>query len=78
MSEPLTEDDEGKQVIGPSDERIGTIEKVDTGVAHVNPDEEVSEVIRERLDWSEQGDYTLQETEVEDVTDEKVVLGSES
>jgi hypothetical protein len=77
VNDPLTEDDEGKRVVGPNDEEIGTIEKVDTGVAHVNPDGEPSEAIRERLDWGEQGDYTVQETEVEDVTDGKVVLETE-
>jgi hypothetical protein len=35
VTEPLTEDDEGKQLVGPGDEVIGTVEKVDTGVAHV-------------------------------------------
>ena len=77
VNEPLTEDDEGKQVVGPNDEDLGTIEKVDTGIAHVDPDGEVPEAVRERLDWGEQGDYTFQETEVEEVTHEKVVLETE-
>ena len=78
VTEPLTEDDEGKQLVGPGDEVIGTVEKVDTGIAHVEPGEGVSESIRERLDWSEQRDYTVQETEIGSVTDEKVVLETES
>ena len=77
VNELLTEDDEGKQVVGPNDEDLGTIEKVDTGIAHVDPDGEVPEAVRERLDWGEQGDYTFQETEVEEVTHEKVMLGAE-
>lgn len=77
MAEPITEDEEGKRVVGPNGESIGTVEKVDQGVAHVEPDADASEAIRERLDWADQGDYTLQETEIEDVTDDEVVVRAE-
>ncbi|MFC7080425.1 hypothetical protein [Halorussus caseinilyticus] len=74
MNRPLSEDDEGKRVVGPDGEEIGTVEKVDAGVAHVHPESSVSESVRERLDWSDRGDYTFQETHVESVTADEVVL----
>ncbi|WP_137286719.1 PRC-barrel domain containing protein [Halorussus salinisoli] len=74
MTQPLTEDDEGKRVVGPNDEEIGTVEKVDAGVAHVDPGSSVSEAVKERLDWGDQGDYTFQETHVGSVTADEILL----
>ncbi|UPV74072.1 PRC-barrel domain containing protein [Halorussus limi] len=77
MNQPLSEDDEGKRVVGPDGEEIGTVEKVDAGVAHVDPKSSVSEAVKERLDWGDQGDYTFQETHVESVTADEIVLGED-
>lgn len=74
MAEPITETDQGKQVVGPDGESIGTIMKVDQGVAHVNVDSDIPEALKNRLDWGDQDDYTLQETDVETVTDDEVVV----
>jgi hypothetical protein len=74
MAEPITEKDQGKQVVGPDGESIGSIMKVDQGVAHVNIDSDLPEAIKQRFDWGDQDDYTLQETEIEAVTDDEVVL----
>jgi hypothetical protein len=74
MAEPITESDQGKQVVGPDGESIGTIMKVDAGVAHLNLDSDLPESLKQRFDWGDQGDYTLQETEIESVTDDEVVI----
>lgn len=75
MTEPLTEDDEGKRIVTADGESIGTVAKVDRGVGHVRPDPD-SEKIRSYLNWEnpDDGDYAFQETAVEEVTDEEVVL----
>ena len=76
MDQPLTEDDEGKQVVTRDGETVGTVRKVDQGVLHVEPSADLSERVRERLDWGDRqsDDYTLQETEVEETTDREVRL----
>ena len=74
MSEPITEEDQGKQIVTADGESIGTVMKVDAGVAHVNFDSDLPESVRQRFDWGDQDDYTLQETEIESVTDDEVVI----
>ncbi|UPW00114.1 PRC-barrel domain containing protein [Halorussus gelatinilyticus] len=78
MSEPITEADQGKQVVAADGESIGTVMKVDAGVVHVNLDSDLSESVKRRFDWGDAEDYTLQETEVESVTDDEVVVRSEA
>jgi len=77
MDETLTEADEGKRVVGPEGELLGTVDKVDQGVAHVDPDGDAPEAIRERLDRGNQDDYTFQETAVAESTDDEIVLRGE-
>ncbi|WP_435178129.1 PRC-barrel domain containing protein [Halorussus sp. AFM4] len=76
MNETLTQDDEGKRVVGPDGEVLGTIDKVDQGVAHVEPDAGDYETVKRYLNWEDSAadDYTFQETAVEEVTDDEVVL----
>ncbi|NEU57274.1 PRC-barrel domain containing protein [Halorussus sp. MSC15.2] len=76
MSEPITEADQGKQIVGTDGESIGTVMKVDAGVVHVNLDSDLPESVKRRFDWGDEEDYTLQETEVESVTDDEVVVRS--
>lgn len=75
MNYTLTEEDEGKRIVAPDGEVIGTVAKVDTGIAHVEPDEDY-EAIQHYLDWEDSSDedYTFQETAVEEVTADEVVL----
>lgn len=79
MEQTLTEDDEGKRVVGPEGEVLGIVDKVDHGVAHVEPDAGDYESVKRYLNWedSETDDYTFQETAIESVTDEEVVLQDE-
>jgi hypothetical protein len=75
VTEPLTESDEGKRVVSADGELLGEVAKVDQGVAHLEPEEDY-EAITSSLDWEQASDedYTFQETAVEEVTDEQVVL----
>ncbi|WP_135827035.1 PRC-barrel domain containing protein [Halorussus ruber] len=75
MTDPLTESDEGKRVVSADGELLGEVAKVDQGVAHLEPEEDY-DAIKSYLDWESDEDegYTFQETAVEEVTDEKVVL----
>ena len=79
MDETLTEADEGKRVIGPEGEVLGTVDKVDQGVAHVEADAGDYETVKRYLNWedSENDDYTFQETAVESVSDDEIVLRDE-
>ena len=79
MAEPMTEDDVGKRVVGPEGELLGIVRKVDTGVVYVDPDAGEYESVKRYLNWEAPGDddYTFQETAVEEVTDEEVVLHGE-
>ncbi|NHN58861.1 MULTISPECIES: PRC-barrel domain containing protein [Halorussus] len=76
MDETLTQADEGKRVVGPEGEVLGTIDKVDQGMAHVEPDAGDYESVKRYLNWedSKADDYTFQETAIEEVTDDEVVL----
>ena len=75
MNQPLTEEDEGKRIVSHDGETIGTVAKVDQGVAHVDPEEDY-EAIKHYLDWEDASDedYTFQETAVEEATDDEIVL----
>lgn len=79
MDETLTEADEGKRVVGSEGEVLGTVQKVDQGVAHVEPDAGDYKTVKRYLNWggSETDDYTFQETAIESVTDDEIVLQDE-
>ena len=75
MGQPVTEADVDKQVVTADGETVGTVRKVDQGVLHVEPSADLTERVRERLDWGDdQRDYTLQETQVEETTEREVRL----
>ncbi|MFC4450371.1 PRC-barrel domain containing protein [Halorussus aquaticus] len=76
MNPTLTEDDEGKRVVGSEGEVLGTVDKIDAGVAHVEPDAGDYDTVRRYLDVEDPDAevYTFQETAVEEVTAEKIVL----
>ena len=76
MDETLTEDDVGKRVVGREGEILGTVQKIDQGVAHVEPDAGDYETVKRYLNWDapDDDDYTFQETAIEEVTDEEIVL----
>jgi len=74
----ITDDDEGKKVIGADGEEVGRVVEVSHGTAHVDPDPGVSDTIMSKLGWGDSGDeaYPLQEERIESVTDDEIRLGA--
>jgi len=74
----ITDDDEGKKVIGADGEEVGRVVEVSHGTAHVDPDPGVSDTIMSKLGGGDSGDeaYPLQEERIESVTDDEIRLGA--
>lgn len=72
----ITEDDEGKEVVGPDGEEVGRIVDVEHGTAHVDPDPGIAETVMSKLGWGDRDEdtYPLQEASVEAITDDEVRL----
>jgi hypothetical protein len=72
----ITEDEEGKQVVGPDGEEVGRIVTVEHGTAHVDPDPGITETVKSKLGWADTDEetYPLQEASVNEVTDDEVRL----
>lgn len=72
----ITEDDEGKRVVGPDGEEIGRITAVEHGTAHVDPDPGITDTVMSKLGWgdADEDTYPLQEASVESITDDEVRL----
>lgn len=65
--------DEGLPVMTKNDEKVGTIQTVRGDVAHVKPDENLSDSIRQRMGWSGGEDvYELRQNMVAEITDDAV------
>lgn len=71
-------EDEGKRVVTADGETVGMIETVSGSKAHVKPDTGLSQSIRRRLGWSEEGHdtYELRKSNVHDITDDEITLKS--
>lgn len=70
----ITDDEQGKDVVTTSGDRIGMVKEVRDGRAYVDPDPGITDAIRSKLGWgqSESGDYELTEDRVESITDHEV------
>lgn len=44
----ITEDEEGKQVVGPDGEEVGRIVTVEHGTAHVDPDPGITDTVKSK------------------------------
>jgi hypothetical protein len=75
----VTDDDEGKRVVNSSGEAIGMVSTVRDGVAHVDPDPGITDTIRSKLGWgdADEGDYALEATRIDTVTDDEIRLKDE-
>lgn len=74
----LTESDEGKTVVNDHGETIGRVVEVSGGAAHVDPDPNMTDIIKSKLGWgdSDEDTYRLDESSIEEVTDDEIRLGS--
>lgn len=75
----VTDDDEGKKVVNAAGETIGMVSTVRDGVAHVDPDPGIADTIRSKLGWgkADEGDYALEATRIDTVTDDEIRLKDE-
>lgn len=72
----ITDDDEGKQVVSSTGEKIGIVTQVESGTAHVDPDPGLADTIRSKLGWgdADQDDYVLEERRIHTITDDEIRL----
>ena len=76
MCATFTDDDEGKRVVNANGEEIGIVEHVEAGNVHVDPDPGIADSIKSKLGWGDADEetYTLNEDNVESVTDDEIRL----
>lgn len=75
MCARLTEEDEGKDVVNAEGEKIGVVQSVQAGTAHVNPDPGVTDEIKSTLGWGDSDNedtYALDDHQIEAVTDDEI------
>lgn len=74
----LTESDEGKTVVNHRGDKVGRVVEVSGGAAHVDPDPDIADTIRSKLGWgdTDEGTYHLDESSIEEVTDDEIRIGS--
>ena len=73
----LTDEDEGKAVVNSAGDKIGMVQEVRGGNAHVNPDPGITDKISSKLGWGDADTtetYELQSTRVETITDDEIRL----
>lgn len=72
-----TDDDEGKNVLDASGERVGIVTAVEEGAVHVETDPGITDEITARLGWGDTEDtHTVSENEIERITDDALRLQS--
>lgn len=76
MTIDITDDEEGKPVVGPDGEKVGRVIDVEHGTAYVEPDPGITDTVMSKLGWADadEDSYPLQEQAVERVTDDEIRL----
>jgi hypothetical protein len=76
MTANFSDDDEGKRVVNANGDRIGIVQSVERGTAHVDPDPGVTDTIKSKLGWgdSDAETYALDDDTVDSITDDEVHL----
>lgn len=79
MARDFNADDEGKRVVTSDGDMIGTVDRVSGSTAHVTPDQDLTQSIRRRLGWTEEGEdtYELQQSNVDRIDDDEIRLKSD-
>ena len=72
----VTEHEEGKRVIDANGNEIGIVSAVKGGRVYVEPDPALTDRIRSKLGWGDDGktDYPLDESQIDAITDDEVRL----
>lgn len=76
MVRNFRDEDEGKRVVTADGDEIGTIEQVSGSMAHVKPASNLSQSVRRRLGWAEEGEdtYELQTSKVDNIASNEIKL----
>lgn len=76
MAQEFTPTEEGKDVVTSDGERVGTVQSVEGGRAHVKPENDLTDSIRQRLGWTDMSGetYELQSDRVQDFEDREIRL----
>jgi hypothetical protein len=77
MSREFTSEDEGKDVMTADGHMVGTISRASGSTAEVTPEEDLSQSIRRRLGWTEEGEestFELEASNVDRIPDDEVRL----
>lgn len=76
VSISITQDEEGKPVVGAEGEDIGVVASVQGGTAHVRPDPGLAETVKARLGWEEAAadTYPVQPEMIDSVSANEVQL----
>lgn len=74
----LTAEDEGKDVVNASGDKIGRVVDVEHGTAHVDPDPGLTDSIMSKLGWadSDEDTYQLDSSAIETVTDDEIRIST--
>lgn len=76
MTRNFKDEDEGKRVVTADGDEIGTIEMASGSMAQVKPSSNLSQSVRRRLGWAEDGEdtYELQTSKVDSIESDEVRL----
>ena len=75
-STQLTDSDEGKTVVTSDGNKVGMITEVRGGTGYVDPDPDMFDSIKSKLNWGDAGQdtYPLSGDDVAEVTDDEIRL----
>ena len=75
MATMITEEEEGKKVVHGND-TVGRVVSVEHGTAHIEPDPGLIDSVKSRLGWAERDEdtYPLQESSIDEITDDEIRL----
>ena len=78
-SRTITDEDEGKPVVNADRRTVGVVAGVRNGTPYVEPDPAITSSVMAKLGWDagESGEYALDRTTIEAVTDDEVRLTSQ-
>lgn len=78
MTQNLSEEDEGKDIVDSNGERIGMVKSVESGTAYVDADPDLTDSIKSSLGWGDvdQDDYKLEGDQIDTVTDDEIRLST--
>ncbi len=74
MCAQLTAEDEGKDVVNSDGEKIGVVQTIQAGTAHVHPDPGLTDEVKSTLGWgdADEDTYALDGHQIEAITDTEI------